>query len=398
MPQDYTTTRQSHNGTYHITLAEITSIDGNDILSQAVHHHTLDSDHPSLWDMSVSLITWPQQVKPTRKYWKTWKTLILSLTTPGTMQLKTPLGQWQENWHTQRRWQFHINDTKDIIVQRDANNNITHFIRRRRTVNPLQKYHRHHSHIDPTQVWTPITPTRINPTTITVKDCHLPHILLNLKPTHPTIHGSIDGNNSTRAPQLLPDTIYIATHTIHSYERQIFTWVSLDSTSTLVKNSAVQSLHSIHCASVRGGLISLTTALEHIILTSLKHINNTPTPKEIKLVICSSDAKLIILNSGRRSATTPKNMMTEEQGLYQELTKLLQQFNHHRLHHSYRHDEASSDEKRVSQACRQNISTATNLIPTKYQPNGAATIWHLNTEISSHIESTLHHAAATQDL
>jgi hypothetical protein len=86
------------------TLAEITDIDGSDILPHALRGTAGSRDKPKLWSISRSNLTWSHTCHPNTKAWKAWQRELLCLTTGYTTRLHKPLGNLNNHWNTQRTW------------------------------------------------------------------------------------------------------------------------------------------------------------------------------------------------------------------------------------------------------------------------------------------------------
>jgi hypothetical protein len=84
------------------TLADINDISGTNLLKPAL---TGESDHtyqPVLWTITSSKMHWPLQEKPGKQSWKAWRQLIRRLLHPQSLELKSPLDKWNQNWDKQR--------------------------------------------------------------------------------------------------------------------------------------------------------------------------------------------------------------------------------------------------------------------------------------------------------
>jgi hypothetical protein len=104
-----------------ISLAEVSDSSGRTILQDAVAGTTDDDNKPLLWQVSLSILKWPQQTKPNKLGWKYWKILMKSLTQDNSLNLKDSLGQWNDNWNRQRRWLFFTNSNRTAIKRTHLN-------------------------------------------------------------------------------------------------------------------------------------------------------------------------------------------------------------------------------------------------------------------------------------
>jgi hypothetical protein len=90
------------------TLAEISDEAGTHLLQIAVKGKlNPNKSEPLLWQISRSKLQWPYQLRPPSAAWNLWKRLLLSFTnnTPA-LQLTTPLGNWIDTVHNQRKWSY----------------------------------------------------------------------------------------------------------------------------------------------------------------------------------------------------------------------------------------------------------------------------------------------------
>jgi hypothetical protein len=96
------------------TMAEITNGPGTHILECALNGRVDKQNNPLLWQSSTSKIRWPTQDYPPRKAWRYWKKFLQTYTTNSHCTLINPLGQWTQQAHTQRIWNYVLADTHII--------------------------------------------------------------------------------------------------------------------------------------------------------------------------------------------------------------------------------------------------------------------------------------------
>jgi hypothetical protein len=386
------------------TLAEITDIDGRELLNCALHGISDDNNLPTLWIISQSMLRWPHQQKPGLPAWRLWRKVLRSLSSHNNLNsttLRTPLGQWYDSAHLQRKWLFRSDETKHIIQQQLRDGTTKEFSIKRKSTHTHQTYHLRPNisnqedfrfaitpyiiqqnsievgHVRPHHTSTPLIYPTADPPTITTPTAHLP------TPSLPT--GT-------------PPPIYlICLHTIHTHEQQKFSWTVSQPYSTLMGKGIVQQLASTSCAPFRGGLIGLLQATEFIDLQS--QLNRGSPLTESRLTICSRDPKL--LNSLRRvrhKRKTARSMLEPETELILELAKKLKSFQQFRTHLSTRHDQTNSNESIAINQCITHVQTHQQPTPTTYRGIGRATIWLNRSEVSQDIETELRTAAGSTDL
>jgi hypothetical protein len=89
-----------------MTLAEITDIDGTDILPYAMTSESEPQQIPTLWTISKSTLHWPHIKRPNEKAWRIWRKALHCHTPNNYINLLTPLGNWKPNWNKKRTWYF----------------------------------------------------------------------------------------------------------------------------------------------------------------------------------------------------------------------------------------------------------------------------------------------------
>jgi hypothetical protein len=292
------------------TIAEITNIQGNTLLHPATTGEIDQTGRPSLWKISTSKLTWPQQPNPSKQSWRQWKLLINKITQPRSPELAKPLGAWYQCWDSQRKWNFAANKSHTTISHTDSNMNTVYYNIRRRTTSIFQTYTKTTSPENDITYHHPVTPSAINHDNIVVLASTRPAPIQT--PTATTHRTNIIQEPRQHIPRQLEihDAI-LCVHTTHAYEQQNFTWsIQIASSNIHIKGEA-HYLQSRHCSSIRGGLISIFQALN-----ILKDTLNAPRPKQIRLLICSKDSKLLsAIKPKQHSYRTARHMLAPEHDL-----------------------------------------------------------------------------------
>jgi hypothetical protein len=122
------------------TLAEITNIEGTELLMSATIYQTDRNRSPDLWLISRSNLTWPTQEHPSSRDWRTWKKLLDCVASPNTATLKKPLGPWNRHWQTHRTWTYTINQKHNTITCAPADGARQYFKLQRRTTQVTQAF------------------------------------------------------------------------------------------------------------------------------------------------------------------------------------------------------------------------------------------------------------------
>jgi hypothetical protein len=77
-----------------VTIAEITTLDGTEIIKAAYHGHHDPDGVSTLQNDTRSLAKWPTQPRPPNKAWRAWKKWMRTITKPKSRQLKNPFQRW----------------------------------------------------------------------------------------------------------------------------------------------------------------------------------------------------------------------------------------------------------------------------------------------------------------
>jgi hypothetical protein len=187
--------------------------------------------------------------------------------------------------------------------------------------------------------------------------------------------------------------IFIGLHTTHTLQHQKFTWnICFPSTGTYI-NGPVEYIVSQTCSTIRGGLISLLKATKY--LNRPQPSIHTPNNNTI-ITVCSRDPKLLRrLRQFKKYPSTAKNSLDSECELFQEISGVSHNFRHYHTHLSNKNDDQISGAYKTVTACTINIDNTNSPSPTDYSPNGQATLWYLNEEVSDNLEQVLRNAAGT---
>jgi hypothetical protein len=387
-----------------ITLAEITDIDGVEILTCAIHGNSDTNNTPTLWTISQSKFRWPLQQKPNRPAWRLWQKMLRSLsprdgTSPAS--LRTPLGQWHPSAHLQRQWSFLRNTNNTVIQQQLCDGSTKEYSIPRRTTRSHQPYYLRPTALNREEFRFAVTPSTIQDNCIeVVRRHHAPTgISLECPPTPPFIptpnptRTAMPGTNMASPHR----TYLICLHTVHNHEHQKFSWTVSHTHATTLSKGPVQQLFSRLCAPFRGGLIGLLQAASYI-EQHTKTKQEAPTTST-RLIICSRDPKVIsTLRRTKHKHKTARSMLTPESELISELTTTLSHFQHVRTHLSTRHDPALSSERVALDLCIAHVQDCKHPTPTPYRTKGQATIWLNQHEISQDAEGELRAAAGSIDL
>jgi hypothetical protein len=94
-----------------ITLADLTDGSGTHILPgslQGARHNDRRSSY-----------TWPHQIRPSSKAWRTWRKKICTqfCTTSASNRLQRPLGIWQHNGPLHQKWTFFVDLSSNHLFQ-----------------------------------------------------------------------------------------------------------------------------------------------------------------------------------------------------------------------------------------------------------------------------------------
>ncbi len=170
-------------------------------------------------------------------------------------------------------------------------------------------------------------------------------------------------------------------------------WLAADNKLKVLQQSNPQYITSQKCSSIRGGLLALQQALDNI--AAYLQLKST-SPQHHNIIICSYDGKLLRkIKNGTRQYKTAKNMLSEEQGLFEELHPLLQSFHTFQLHRNTKRNDPHSVVAFVVAECLSKLKSANNLVLHRYSPTGPATLWHQAEEVSHNLEITLRHASTS---
>jgi hypothetical protein len=103
------------------TIAEITNSEGNAILSEAFHGSTDENNNPLLWKHSKTLITWPRQPQPDAPTWKKWQKCLRTILQKNTRKyiLENKLGLWLPSCTQYRTWTYY-HDTEGKIFHHNS--------------------------------------------------------------------------------------------------------------------------------------------------------------------------------------------------------------------------------------------------------------------------------------
>jgi hypothetical protein len=93
------------------TLAEITDIDGTNILIDAFRGTAEPPITPTLWMISQSTLGWPATQRPDQVAWKLWQRAIRHFTCGNSTKLHHPLGKWYIHWNQQRTLPYFLHKT-----------------------------------------------------------------------------------------------------------------------------------------------------------------------------------------------------------------------------------------------------------------------------------------------
>jgi hypothetical protein len=86
------------------TLAEITTMDGTEIMREAYTGHRNSDDTPMLHTLTQSKLNWPQQTRPPERAWRIWKKLLRPMLRGHTLALKHKLSEWNHHKDRYRSW------------------------------------------------------------------------------------------------------------------------------------------------------------------------------------------------------------------------------------------------------------------------------------------------------
>jgi hypothetical protein len=90
-----------------ISLSDITSFDGKRITQAA---------YDRMRDPIQSKIRWPNQQRPPKYWWDTWRNFLLLLSDANRFLLQ-PLGDWTEQDHCIRPWEWYSTEDQDNILE-----------------------------------------------------------------------------------------------------------------------------------------------------------------------------------------------------------------------------------------------------------------------------------------
>jgi hypothetical protein len=373
-------------------LSDIATIKGDSILNPAITGESDTTGRPLLWTISQSKLTWPHQPKPHKQSWKHWRKFMSKILLPKTQSLRTPLGSWYTTWNSQRIWNFSIDRPHQTILQHKQDGTLVHYASKRRNSGPTQLY----TTIDPpTHDITqnePVTPLAINSHQIVIDshNIHTPpptHIQRKIIPHTPP-------HINTQTPTNTVKHVALCIHTKHEYEHQTFAWTLSHNQLNDIQNGPVQYLRSRHCSPMKGNLICIMQALQH-----LREIPSTPNTQPIAITIFSMDKTLLttIKKNLRRNITT-RTSLQPEQDLLVNIVSRIKTFHKCILHHVTKNEPTNTRASHITTICLKHITESHKPIPTTYVPNGEATVWLHKEEISINIAATVRNAASTGNI
>jgi hypothetical protein len=377
------------------SVAEITDIDGKELLPYAVKGTSNTDDSPMLWVISPSKFRWPTHSKPTNSAWRLWGKVLQSKThgaTLNTSELKTPLGKWHKLPVHYRTWLFHTNKSRLKIRQQLPDGQTRIFAIKRNSTHTTQTYHRIQEMFDRDGGFNPITPIQIRAKSLDVRRQNITR-----RDFTPTIYPNTSSETTTPPPRphtpSAPSTrsFIICVRTIHTYEMQTFTWTISQTPGYTTTTGSAQQIDSRSCAPFRGSLIGLFQALVALLRT-VRTINDNP--KSFHIIICAKDARLLhTIQHCKHKYILARHMTASETELILEIKPLLRRFHHFRTHLITKHEPAHSPPHRTLVDCMEQIKSHNPSIPASYRVKGPATLWIKKQEITSNLETELRHAA-----
>jgi hypothetical protein len=318
------------------SMAEITDIDGTEILPAAINGTHGASNTPTLWLISQSKLRWPSITRPNPQAWKLWKEALSSLTADRTRRLQRPLGKWNSNWALQRKWHFRSSDNGHYIQRTMADNTIHHYHLKRKTTAAYHNYRRTSTLPPNDHFHQPISPLTINNENITISNKSTSSSRVpsprSTDPSPRLVNIRIrNDSHNTRNTRLI-----IGIHNTNLYDYHKFTWTLAKHKQHIIQTGKVQKFSSRTCSSIRGGLIGILQATIHALKTLAEQNTN---PNLVSLVICSKDKKTLrALNKQRHTNQSPSLMLAPKTGILHEIFPLLTKFKVFKTHHSTKND------------------------------------------------------------
>jgi hypothetical protein len=164
-----------------MTLAEITNDAGDRFLPQVLHNQLHPDGRPKLHDTSKSLLTWPQQNRPSKSAWTLWKRFLLQYNNESGY-LTTPLGPWPPTCFSTRLWYYTSNGV--TLLNKTTNPHTLYNLITTRS-RKIAKYNKDRiAWTDlPNTCW-PVNPITITPTYITTTKQSTPVAASHHVPKH----------------------------------------------------------------------------------------------------------------------------------------------------------------------------------------------------------------------